>query len=154
MSCDDKRKTGQVFKTKQNKQPMITQQSSCWSFENTFFFQGNEWPFLGHILSLIPRLNYLLHDERLRTFLSLFLLILKRKKKIKVKHIGFTSYFARKSFILLFNRNSQATPLGVSTTSVIAALWCSKPSFKAFDNGQRNAANKKLNCNEKKYRTI
>lgn len=51
---------------------------------------------------------------------------------------GFTSDFAIKSVILLLSSNSQVTPLGVSTTSGIAALWCSKPSFKAFYSGQRN----------------
>lgn len=52
--------------------------------------------------------------------------------------LRFTADFAVKSFIPLLSSNSQATPLGVSTTSGIAALWCSKPSFKAFYSGQRN----------------
>lgn len=51
---------------------------------------------------------------------------------------GFTADFARKSFIPLLCSNSQATPLGVSTTSAITALWHPKPSFKTLYSGQRN----------------
>lgn len=57
---------------------------------------------------------------------------------------GFTSDFAIKSFIPVLSGNSQATPLGVSTTSGIAALWCSKPSLKAFYSGQRNGKRLKV----------
>lgn len=56
---------------------------------------------------------------------------------------GFTSNFAIKSFIPLLSSNFQANPLGVSTTSGIAALWCSKPSLKAFYSGQRNGKRRK-----------
>lgn len=67
---------------------------------------------------------------------------------------GFISDFVIKSSICFLSSNSQTTPLGVSTASGIAALWCYKTSLKHSTVDKGVVRDKKLDRSEKRYVTI